>query len=272
MKILFAGNCQVTSLAQIISAAEPKFVCDAKEVWQMSKEDCEAISIADYDAVIAQPLVSERYGKLTQHRLTASCQGKPLLFIHNLHFEAVVPDCTYVGPLGKRVNGPMGTYHSSIVLAAFIEGLSVTSCVKRMERGTNLDVTTTWDDSVAILRQRERAITVPFVDELIMHVKVRRCLHVFNHPNAFLLERYAEKILATLLDRPARVLVTHQPDLLQPIGSWPTYSWLAESLGLPYGEDNFLIPKISADPLPFSEFVERSYAIYAKTPQKDLVI
>jgi hypothetical protein len=272
MKILLVGNCQVTSLANIIAAAESKFECDAKEVWKMSQEDCEALSTDDYDAVIAQPLFSERYGTLTQHSLTASCKGKPLLFIHNLHFEGVLPDCTYVGPLGKRVNGPMGTYHSSIILGAFLEGISVTECVISLQNGTSLDVQIAWDNAVATLRKREQVVTVPFVDELIMHVKARRCFHVFNHPNAFLLERYAEKILATLLDRPARVLETHQPDLLQPIGSWPTYSWLAESLGLPYGEDSFLIPKISADPLPLSEFVERSYDIYAKTPKKELVI
>lgn len=272
MKILLVGNCQVTSLANIITAAEPEFVCDAKEVWQMSQENCEVLSTADYDAVIAQPLFSERYGTLAYHNLTASCKGKPLLFIHNLHFEGVLPDCTYVGPLGKRVNGPMGTYHSSIILGAFLEGISVTECVVRLENGTRLDVQTAWDNAVATLRKREQAVTVLFVDELIMHVKARRCFHVFNHPNAFLLERYAEKILATLLDQPGRILDTHQPDLLERCGSWPTYSWLAEALGLPYGEDSFLISKISSDPLPLREFVERSYAIYAKTLQEELVI
>jgi hypothetical protein len=272
MKILFAGNCQVTSLAKITSAAEPKFVCDAKEVWQMSQEDCEAISIADYDAVIAQPLVSERYGKLTQHRLITACEGKSLLFIHNLHFEGVVPDCTYVGPLGKRLNGPMGTYHSSIILNAFLEGKSVTKCVTLLENGKSLDVQTIWDNSVASLRKREQAVTVKFVDELIMHVKAQSCFHVFNHPNAFLLERYAEKILATLLDQPERVLKTSQPDILEPFGTWPIYSWLEKAQHLTYGQESFLIPKISDNPLTLDEFVKRSYAIYSKTDKENLVI
>lgn len=271
MKILFIGNCQVTSLANIISAADHEFICDSKEVWRMTQAECEKVSTADYDAVIAQPLMSGRYGKLARNSLLANCKSN-LLFIHNLHFEGVCPDCTYVGPLGNRVRGPMGTYHSSIVLRAFLEGKSVNECVSILKKGTGIDVEEVWRNAIYSLRQREKDITVPFVDELLLHVKSNHCFHVFNHPNAYLLKRYAEKILATLLDEPDRVIETKQPDLLARHGSWPTYSWLAETLDLPYRNDQFIIPNISNEPLSMTEFVERSYKMYLKVDKENLVI
>jgi len=271
MKVLLAGNCQVTSLAKIISAAEPEIICTAKEVWQLSAEELSVVAPQDYDAVIAQPLIADRYGALTCDRLTKACAGKPLLFIHNLHFEGTVPDCTYVGPLGKRVSGAVGTYHSAIVLQAFLAGANVEECIAGLNRGDGVDVRSVWDRSVENLRKREQAVTVPFVEELLEHVKERHSFHVFNHPTAYLLERYAEKILATLMGQQGLKLDTGQPDFLEQVGSWPTYSWLAESLELPYAYDVFRIPKLSSTPLSLSEFVEHSYATYRKMDRAALV-
>lgn len=271
MNILIAGNCQVTPLAKIFAAAGFGISCDAIEVWKLTPEELAVVRPENYDAVISQPLVADRYGVLTCDRLIESCVGTPLLFIHNLFFEGTVPDCTYVGPLGKRIGGAMGTYHSRTVLQAFLAQKSVAECAASLERGENINAQSVWDHSIKTLRAREQAVTVPFVEELLEYVKVQNCFHVFNHPTAYLLERYAEKILAVLWDRSGLQLDTRQPDLLEQVGTWPTYRWLAESLGLPYADEVFHIPKLSSTPLSLREFVEHSYATYRKTGREALI-
>ena len=272
MKILLIGNCQVTPLAKVLSAADPSLACEALEVWKMTKEECDAVSIDDYDAVVAQPLMSPHYGVLSHDALCQNVRGKVLLFIHNLHFGGLVPDCTYVGPLGKRISGPMGTYHSSIVLNGFLSDISVMECTNRLNEGKGIEPKKEWNKSVEALKVRESFVSVPFVDELMSYLEIYRCFHVFNHPNAFLIERYAEKILSLLLKQPMWNLKTRQPDLLEVVGTWPIYSWVTDALGLPYSESGFKNPKMSPSVISHREFVERSYKIYRNVSKEYLIV
>jgi len=272
MKILLIGNCQVGSLANILTAANAELRCEAREVWQMSEEEIAAVDPNAYDVVIAQPLMGERYHGLTHKRLCADHGDMPLLFIHNLYFEGTLPDCAYVGPMSQRLGGAMGSYHSSIVLEAFLADVSVAECINRLNTGTGIDARAVWARSVATLRNREDIVTIPFVDELIEFTQVQSCFHVFNHPTAFLLERYAEKILAAITGQASVTLDTNQPDMLAIAGTWPTYAWVADALELTYSDNEYLIPKLSKASLTLEEFVNRSFATYGRATRAKLVV
>ncbi len=243
----------------------------AKEVWKLTAQECAAIDVSQFDVVVAQPLHSERYGAVSYKHLSQITSRTPVHFIHNLHFDGLSPDCTYLGPLGKRLSGPMGTYHSRTIVYSFKNGKSIDECVAFMRRGAGIRPQETWSASIAELQKREAGVSVHFVTELISQVKERNSFHVFNHPRANLLARYAEKIATVAFGVTPSFQNSELEDELAFAGSWPVFSYLSEALGLDYAQEHFIIPRYSSSPVTPYEFVELCFEHYATIGADKLV-
>ncbi|MBK1724679.1 WcbI family polysaccharide biosynthesis putative acetyltransferase [Thiocystis violacea] len=273
MKLALIGNCQVTPMKVLIEATLPEVSCTAWEVFAMSEADCAAAAeaLAGMDAILAQPLVAPRYSRLVAADLRADHgDRRPLLFIHNLHFDGTLPDCTYVGKLGARLPSPIAGYHSRIVRDAFLAGCSAADAEARLRAGAGIDVPAAWTRSLGEFRTREQEVDIPFAEEMEAHVRRENSFHVFNHPTMVLIARYTEKAMARLLERPGLRLADGLPDMLVRNGAWPVWPWVAEAVGLSYAMDAFTPPAAAGrDSLSPREFVAACYAIYAAHPRED---
>ena len=58
------------------------------------------------------------------HRISFVRGSGNVEFITNVYFSGLQPDFTFIGSLGERHIGPLGNYHSKIVLGAFLADLT----------------------------------------------------------------------------------------------------------------------------------------------------
>lgn len=261
MKLALLGNCQVHGLAQGLGAI-PGVTVTPFEVWRLATDARAAFRPGDWDLIISQPL-NAAYEAMSADNLRAS--GRPLAFIHNLHFEGLFPDATYAGPIGRRLTGPMGDYHSAIVIHAFTSGLPVTEATRRLVEGDpGCDPAQAWAKSLAELRKRSCEVDVRFADDVDRIAHRRRAFWTFNHPEINLLHRYAERIAKKVLDKPMPAIANPADDL-RAIGLWPVYPWVREAHGLTYGGETTF--EMRGRIITASEFVERSYRVYEASPE-----
>jgi len=256
MKVALLGNCQVHGLRAGL-ACHPGLEVTAFEVWRLSVSDYSAFDPNAWDFVISQPL-SSHYKSMSQTNLRAA--RTPCAFVHNLYFNGLCPDSIYVGPPGGRVIGPMGDYHSSIVLDAFKAGVETHEAERRMlEDGGGIDPVAAWNASLAELRRRESELDVPFSDHLERRAAECRSFWTFNHPEISLLVDYADVVVRTVFDRKPEPIAKPADDL-RIIGTWPIYPWVREAHGLSFGGERQF--EFGGKPLSATEFVESAYRTY----------
>lgn len=267
------GNCQVEGLKRHLEVMLPQVRIMACEVWKMTLADIESTGRAlDHaDVVVAQPLHAPQYGPLQLEALKAPGSPFRLMLIHNLHFEGAMPDCAYVGRLGHRIASPISSYHSKIVLQAFLDGVDEAAALARLVGGHGVDAHRVWVQQVEELRRRESLGLVPFVDEIEALSRSRRSFHVINHPAGHLLGSYAHKIASVLLGS-SPFMPDGVPDLLEVGGGWPTLPWVRDANGLQYEHSHFVVPGAQARRMAIDEFVGRSYEIYRAQTPADLVL
>lgn len=233
MRLGLVGNCQVRGLALALSPIEDIEV-EVLELWTKTEEELAQLDPARWDLIVAQPAYNPRYGQFHYDELLRLHRGKAV-WIHSFHFQAAAPDCTYIGPLDNRLLGPMGHYHSSIVLNAYERGETLEDAVRRLEWGDeSFDTGRLISDSVINLAEREKVIDVPYCGRLEELVANQRCFWTFNHPREFVLTEYASLVAQMVLGKTIPD-AGPWPDLLEPIVGWPIYPWMRDALGLPYG-------------------------------------
>lgn len=256
MKVALLGNCQVHGLRRGL-ACHPDLEVTAFEVWRLPPDDFASFDPLAWDIVLSQPL-SAYYKSMSQENLRAS--RTPCAFVHNLYFDGLCPDSTYVGPPGKRVVGPMGDYHSSIVLNAFKAGTDATETSRRLlEDGAGLDPLGAWQASFAELRRRETEVDVPFATELERIASQRRTFWTFNHPEVSLLIDYARQIVSQVFHKVLEPADQLQDDL-RINGVWPIYPWVRSAHGLAFGGETQFESRGRL--MTALEFVEASYRVY----------
>ena len=268
MRIALVGNCQVVSLRDLFNRVLPEHEVVEIEVWKLkgAQFDDAAAVAQQCDLILAQPIFSSYFGALEKESLKriAADGDKRIVFFHNLAFGGIVPDCIFVGPIGKRLKGPTSDYHSSIVLASFLGGATESECTMALLAGHGVDLELIWKNSVNELITRETFVDVPFADELVKIVVEVDSFHYFNHPMPNLIGRYGEKLIRASLGVSVDCAGVELPDLLLQYGSWPIYEWVSDFFGLAYSRNHF--NKASGlGQMPLREFVDRSYDIYSST-------
>jgi hypothetical protein len=127
MKVGIYGNCQAPGFAKSIEALAPGCtthvyrINDARNASD-DKLDEEFELLVQCDILFTQPSLGQTAGRLTPE-LLASSSKRHIAYPH-IAFTGLQPDCHYIRPGGVPINGPMGPYHSAIVAASFLEGIS----------------------------------------------------------------------------------------------------------------------------------------------------
>jgi hypothetical protein len=114
---LVLSNCQTYELANSLKLLSSRFHIDAIDIWAFTK------NIEKYKEELP------RYFRVLIHPRFSNMDfdfsiAQNLDFIPSISFDAYHPDICYAFSNGP-VQGPMGFYHSMIVLAAYEAGLSV---------------------------------------------------------------------------------------------------------------------------------------------------
>lgn len=263
-RIALVGNCQMGVMAEALRRNLPGVSVDVHEFWAMKPEDYPAAIAAVREAtlVIAQPHHAEKFGALSYGRIRQTFEGQRIFFISNLFFHGPVPDCT---PLRPPKISLMSGVHSRIVVASFLAGLGEAVAVARLAASEGIDPVARWRTSLSHFRRRQEETDVDFADELDALTRQRRCFHTMNHPTAFIIDRYTEKVVRTVYAEPGFAISQPTPDLLGARGSWPVLPSVARPLGLAYESEVFRMPERrgGGGEMSLAEYVAAAYEIYA---------
>lgn len=258
MKIGVVGNCQVTGIALSLSRI-PGLDIEAIELWNRSEAEIAQIDPSKWDLILAQPHYAERYGPMRYSEMKR-LYGARTYWIHSFHLQGATPDCIYVGPADNPLSGPLGHYHSSIVLNAYKQGASASEAASRLEHGDGaLDARSEMEASLTRLKNREAAIDVPYAARLEELIYTYRCFWTVNHPLQGILADYAVRIASDALGA-TLAYKGDWPDLLKAKAEWPVYPWVKESLGLKFEPVRTF--GRGGRYYSFSEFVEQCYILY----------
>lgn len=263
MKLMLLGNCQVEVYRHILAGAGiPKLEVHAVEVWRLQRsqytEVFERASTAD--VVVTQEL-SDAYGELATTRLS-SC-ARAVVVIVNVHFDGYLPDCAYVGPMGKRLKSPVGDYHSRVVYEAWHAGLPLDDAISKVLQYSADSALRAFERAHVELERREASADVKICDRLLDPETGSRSMFTFNHPKIELHKIYLARVFKylgiTLPD-------TTCTDPLAQHTHWPLYPGVIQAHALrgPHGDELRFVASQSLGGQVFTlgQFVEASYRAY----------
>ncbi len=120
---LLISNCQTWGLAMSFQMLNEGVQVDPVDVWAYRADKTKHDeTMGDYSRVL---LLTEfkKSGEIDVSR------AKNVTYVPPVKFSAFHPDITYVGSKAGMVRGPLGDYHSLIVVAAYKKGLGVEDAV-----------------------------------------------------------------------------------------------------------------------------------------------
>ena len=274
------SNCQSLPLKHAISLYCKDVTFDYYGVHLLppeGREEAVAAFVAEarrkYDIVLAIPL-SPDFGLLSQDRVRETFSGQFFGMITNIYFAGLHPDLTYIGGLARRVEGPLGDYHSRLALLAYLKGLDVDQAIAAFcdETYQKMGYYDVYQASLNEISSREHEVDVPMAADLPALMRKDLCLFSVNHPTSMLFSHYAAKVARWLSDSDVATMSTWSGGpmgLVNHLASssiFPIYPELAARFGLEYpGSYAFKPPLIGDDtvnPLDLESFVEQSFVMF----------
>ena len=264
-RVLVLGNCQSYSISACLRALNPDLMVAALS-WTELRTTVQVerlLAIAEgADAVLVQPVEVPRVQSLSADALAG--RGVRCVQFPRIHFTGFHPDA--VRMRGRALEGLIGPWHSALIMAGYRMGLPE----DRTEALFNAyvygalgyfdeyDKACTFQDAAFSALgwdplPRPKAGTRPFV-------------HVPYHPRIEAMMELARSAGARLgieIDRHA----SPPPDPLLRFGAWPVYPEIGKRLGLP-GDVRFVPPGQSGGGMDLREAISRSYAAYARSPER----
>jgi hypothetical protein len=269
------GNCQADGFAQVLCALRPDAVVDrpAPEPGPGGVEAMVA-RLADYDAVFAQPVRKRGAGLLRSDILA---ERVPRLVLYPmLSFRGFHPDEIGLVRAGAWLGGPIGTLHSLIATAAFLEGLSAERAARLYNRFVfaSLGYFDEYERSMAFLEKTSAEIGFDLPVAALR--RLGNFMHTTVHPR---IEAIATLVPVALRRAGETVPDGAERDLklvnyLGRMACFATYPEIARHLGLPAGT-GFLRHKRYAvasggRAMSLPEFIRDSYAILQAAPDTEL--
>jgi hypothetical protein len=213
--------------------------------------------------------LSEHFGRIATAALRPVL-GQRMTTFTNIHFAGLHPDITYLGPMGQRINGFFGDYHSKLVLFCFAQGRGVAECLALFNGATyeRLGFFQSYAAASAELLQRDAACDVKFAAAFLDMLRDRPCLYTVNHPTG---EVFLElgKLLAAAADFQ---VADFGPAFFQNHLSvnyvWPVYDEIAEHHRLAYRSPAYFLRPVdrTARGATLQEFIAGCYAAYSRAP------
>ena len=202
-KILLVGNCQVRPIAcllerlNIIEEAQTIIVHLAK-----NSEYKEHENLLDRADVIVSQKIQDNYPCQTVRSSTIQEKySHKTIFIPNLFYKGYTPDLRYLRLKQQgTLNGPLGDYHSSIILNCWKDGKSIEDTI-RMYRSAKI-----WNEryrdaaqnSLSEYRRREEQLDIKLTKFIEKNLANQQLFFTFNHPSKALISKLVEKIASQL--------------------------------------------------------------------------
>jgi hypothetical protein len=224
------------------------------------------------DVLVAQPLAA-RFGILCRDRLEIA--HPKVSFVPNIYYSGHHPDLTYVGSPGNRVQGPMGDYHSIVVIDGHLRGMTAQEIDRSYEEMLLdlVDPASLESASSTTFLQRGSEIGFPAAPILDL-IKTSACsMFTVNHPGTEVLVEVAKVVLERM-----------QKSVSEPDWSWVTSvafnsltkdaAWPPLRLGSPqldgHQKFNRVFRSQDGESLTQLGFIEASLSAYATVTRESL--
>jgi tetratricopeptide (TPR) repeat protein len=274
LRVAIVGNCQALCISRSLRSLRPDLEVQGL-FWNAlvtpAAAERAAREIQDFDVVVTQgkedPGLSALSIRALRDRATRVALLPPIYWT-GLHPDVV---CMPAGRLANRA-APFRDYHSAIVLAAFLMGLSERDAADLFNAYIYARLGYFDEDakSELFLLGKARVMGLDLAPAIAEWRRAGAFMHTPNHPGIAVVTSLAEILCDVLaLGRPET-----PPPLADPMLSgvvWPVYPEIARRQGL---EGSLLFKQGGADtrPVDLGEMIALSYAAYAKADPGQLRI
>lgn len=237
MKIILVGICQVVGMGEALRALLPDATVDAYHVRPETQGmGAIAAQLPSCDLVISQILESHNVPLFTVDRL-ARMGIAQLVMIPPIVFDGFHPDIHIIADAGRQLESPIEVYHSRILAAAYVLGLSEKRAINLFNRliYRRLGYDKVFQASKAALAEA----LVPWgcdvvLDQYFDAWMAKGCfMYTPNHPRIDVLANFARFAAerAGLIDS-AKAMPNDIPDILAQQNAWALYPEIANDLGI----------------------------------------
>lgn len=271
MSVVGIGNCQVDGIVKC--AADALGMTSVYVHPRAAREDREGFRALIAEASIA---FASRGSQQVELKAIANEIGRadlPVLAVPRVYFSGFHPDVAYPNTAAAELKGlPMGNAHSAILLAAFRDNLSVqeTLSLYRGEVYEALGYFDAYDFSIEALIDECSQCGFDVAPMLPAWLEGGAFVYVPLHPRIEVLDDIARALLRSA-GRKELGPPTAVDDELSRNLIWPIYPEIADRIGI--AGDYIFRPKNSKAvtraelaPMDLAAFVERSFAVYRRTP------
>jgi len=264
---LVVSNCQTVGLGNSLSLLCPEVEVDACDLWQFSA-DAERwnAAIAGYDQLITIP-ANQNNG------LVDFSAFSNVTLVPGIRFRGFHPDLTYIENGKALVKGPIDTYHSVIVFAAFRQGLPEAEAHSLFNMGIyeKAGFFSIWESEKKALFNSFDAVGINIRANFVTWMRSGGFMHTVNHPRINAVYDVATHIARKLKDGSIVETGIKPHDNLTAGPIFPIYPEIAEHYGVGTGSYYFK-PLGTYRVIDLEEFIAASYSVYRELDIEDLSI
>jgi hypothetical protein len=275
LNLVIIANCQVLPLAKKLSGLSmvknlitiPVHLM-GHELYKNGLNEFEKIK-NDIDTNVITFNLSDKFGDLQTNFLRNNIEK--LYTINNIHFSGLHPDVTYLSDMGKRVESPVGDYHSKIIIYSYLMNIKVDECIKlfNIDTYSKLGYFSDFYLSAKELLDRESDVDIKFANIFLKAVINQHSMFTFNHPTSYIFDQWARFIANHLrLDYPSYDYTLDQ-NLLSSNTWWPVYPEIANIHNCSYA-GSYCFKQIESGGgkfLDLAQLVDESYQIYTRNDE-----
>ncbi|SCB35912.1 WcbI family polysaccharide biosynthesis putative acetyltransferase [Rhizobium hainanense] len=260
---LVVSNCQTFGLANSLKLLGPRFHIDAMDIWAFRK------NIEKYKKELP------RYFRVVLHPQFRNLDfdfglAQNLDFIPSINFDAYHPDICYAFS-GGPIEGPMGSYHSMIVLAAYEAGLGIEATRKLFRRDVfeGCGFFARWEQERAQLLKHFSEHGLDISPSFTQWSRGDAFMYSVNHPKVHCIYDIARAFLKRLGVEPVDGELMPADNLLNG-PCYPVYPEIAEAFGA-RGSYLFKLPN-DYRLITLEQFIEFSFAVYSRLPPGSILV
>jgi len=278
MKIGVLYNCQHQGLANGLQALMPDANVISYELSVLKSPELQeqaATALGSCDTVVCAP-IDQKWGSLSNQALGAEVQR--ICIIPPISFAGFHPDMIYVITSEGHLSGATGPYHSRIVIASYLEKLSVSQTTELFNRFVfvNLGYLQAFEQAVEFLISRYKQYNVD-LGSYIECWRTKGCfMHSINHPKIHVLCDLAIIFCKMMGIGVEENLANFEmvPDNLSNHPKHPVFPQIASKLGISgsclFKPANDLVGR-GFKVLPLDAFIDQQFATYSKVPREHLI-
>ena len=262
MKALIFGNCQIPVLAKCMRTMNSNLQIEQIRTTAASSDLHHLRErFRATDKIFVMTTATDRFSELFVEN------SEKVLRFPRIYFPAYHPDIVHLCLAGKLVHTPLSYYNSKLVLAGFLQGLTVdeTRALFTGDVFKKVGYLDAWGPSVAMFRRETRDTIFEMMDAPVKWSRSGCFMYTINRPKLPVMVDVAQALLNAAgleirTSHPERYI--HDDLMKGPI--WPIYPEIAAAYGIE-GDYSF---KASEDAsniniLSLAEFVEKSFAAYS---------